>query len=155
MSSFKIIQLSEKPIPEKEHISGSDVYDDELFNMESDWGGDTLEYEDEIDDIASSFEEVADIDKDAHTITFKDKDTIKEILREHVRKCCDRFMKNTAEGRWSTAEYSLRSEITEPCGIDDLLHIGYCKKASTVLADYIAGHHPQTMHIGAILYAHI
>ena len=154
MSSYRIIQLSSDPIKEEDHITDCNICEDALFLMESDWGGDTLEYEDEIDDIASSFEEVADIDKDARTITFKDKDTIKEILREHVRKCCERFMKDTAEGRWTTAEYSLRSEITEPCGIDNLLHIGYCQKASTVLADYIAGYHPQTMYIGGILYAH-
>ncbi len=154
MSSFKIIQLSGKPIPEEEHISGSDIYDDELFNMESDYGGDKLEYGEVIDDIAEDLKEVADIDKEKRTLTFKDKETVKAILRDHVRCCCDRFMERTEEGRWSTAETNLRHEIVEPCGIRHHFHTGYCQKASTVLADYIAGFNPQTMYIGGILYAH-
>ena len=44
--------------------------------------------------------------------------------------------------------------ITEPCGIDDLFHLGHCKKASTFLAEYLTGYWPRTMHIGAILDAH-
>ncbi len=154
MSSYKIIQLSDKPVSEEEHITGRDIYEDALFLMESDWGGDTLEYGEAIDDIAEDLKKVADIDKEKRTLTFKDKETVKTVLREHVRRCCERFMEETEKERWSIAEYNLRSEITEPCGIDDLLHIGYCQKASTILADYIAGYHPQTMYIGGILYAH-
>lgn len=154
MSSFRIIQLSSEPIKEEDHITDCNICEDALFLMESDWGGDTLEYGEVIDDIAEDLKEVADIDKEKRTLTFKDKETVKAILRDHVRRCCDRFMERTEEGRWSTAETNLRHEIVEPCGIRHHFHTGYCQKASTVLADYIAGFNPQTMHIGAILYAH-
>lgn len=154
MGSYRIIQLSSSPIKEEDHITDCDICEDALFLMESDWGGDTLEYDEAIDDIAEDLKEVADIDKEKRTLTFKDKETVKAILRDHVRRCCDRFMKGTEEGRWSTSEWELRREITEPCGIDHHFHIGYCQKASTVLADYIAGYNPQTMYIGGILYAH-
>lgn len=154
MSSYKIIQLSNKPVSEEEHITDRDIYEDALFLMESDWGGDTLEYGETIDSIAEDLKQIADIDKEKRTLTFKDKETIKTILRDHVRRCCDRFMERTEEGRWSTSEMELRHEIVEPCGIKHHFHIGCSQKMSTVLADYIAGYNPQTMHIGAILYAH-
>ena len=45
MSHFKIIQLSSDPVEENKTINETDIYDDPLFEQQSDWGGDTCEYD--------------------------------------------------------------------------------------------------------------
>ena len=150
----KLIQLAANKVGKNEHIDYMDICEDALFLEESDWGGDEENYEETFDYIKMEFEDVATVNKRKRTITFKDRETIKEMWKEHIKTTCKNAFKKIDEGQNCNAEYMLRKDMNEPFGMGGIYYFDYCRKASSLIADYLAGYIPQTVHIGAILDYH-
>ena len=152
---FNIIQFSPERIKKDSYISESSLYEDYLFLLNSDYGGDEKDYADVIDAIQREMRPFATVNVRRRTIRFRSRQAVERKFRKGVNAAVKNFRKKMDDKAYWSAEYELRWGVTEPFGIDDLFfNNGYCQKISQVIADYLAGYLPQTLHIGAILNAH-
>lgn len=151
---FNIIQLCATKPQKEELISESNIYEDPLFLQECEYGGDKKKVDNELlDVIKKELQPFATVNKKEKTIKFYDRKTVEEKYRETINDAVKEFNKDFDEGRYSTGELHLRQNVTELCHIDDLFYVYYCCKFSSIVADYLAGHLPQTLYIGSILDA--
>lgn len=151
---FNVIQISENPVHKDDRIDMWDIAEDPLFLDESDYGGDEKKYSDVIESIKRELEPFCVVNKKKRTITFRPKKTVEREWLQAIDDTLTQFKENIRNKAYSTAEYQLRSHIREPHGVDDLFYNRYCRKFSSVIADYLAGYLPKTLYIGAILDAH-
>ena len=153
---FNIIQISEQRVPKGDRIDYYDVGEDPMFLAETDYGGDERTGEDRRDAlecIQNQIKEFANVDVKTATITFKEKKIVKRAWVRHINKAVKTFKESLSDGVAATAEYKLRTNIAELAS-GDLWYYRYCTKFADIVADYLAGYLPKTLHIGAILDAH-
>ena len=154
MSHFNIIQLCKTRPSKDEHISISNICEDPLFLAESDYGGDEKDLMKVIGTIRDELRPFASVNVRNKTVRFRNRDAVEKKYIKTMNAAMREFRGNMKEKRFSTAEYHLRRDVTEPAGIDDLFYTDYLCKFSTVIADYLAGYLPQTLYFGAVLDAH-
>lgn len=151
---FNIIQVSESPVSKDDYISEDDVLEDEIFNMHADYVEDPDDVaDDRLEDIKKELAVIADVDVRKKTITFKPKDEVHRVCAEHMKGVFAEFERRAAQGVFDS--YLLRKGVNFVCGIDDLFYKDYCQDAGRFLSDYVAGHLPGKLYIGAVLNAHI
>lgn len=154
MSSILVIQLDTKPVPEHEQISFCVLEDDNLYLSRCDYDMESRAIEEVDEWISDSFGEIATVDVAKRTLTFRDKDTVRNAWMERIRNAYDTLMESVPQGRYATPEYFFRTEVTR-LGIDSLpFYFGYCHNPSELVADYLQGTIPDTLHIGAVLEGH-
>lgn len=156
MSSFKIIQLSEEPVNEENgnYITEFDVNDDPLLNMNSD-GWEEENYADTLENVRYNLSELGKVNKVKKTFKFFKKNKIKEKYIQSMESVFENWRKKMANGEITMAEFQLRTYVREACYVDDLFYYhGYLHSASQLIADYVAGDLPETLHIGTIFSCH-
>lgn len=158
MSHIAIIQLSTEKIDKDNYIDETDIYQDPLVEINTDYYGDKLSETEKREHLTyvlkSALKGYAKINMKKRTITFHKKETVKKKWLKDVNSTFKQFKKDIEKGRYSQAEYELRTKITE-LGNDDLFYIDYCRRFSTIIADYISGYLPETLYIGQMLDAHV
>lgn len=156
MSHFKIIQLENEPVNEENgnYINEFDVNDDPLLNMVSD-GWEEEDYADTLENIRNFLSVLGKVNKVKKTFRFFKKNKIKELYIQSMESVFENWKNKMEKGQNTKAEYQLRTGVREACGIDDLFYYhGYLHNASCLIADYLAGYIPETMHIGTIFDCH-
>ena len=152
MGHFKIIQVSNVAIDEESYISDSDIFEDEVFNMNADYGGEPVnDYDKAMSDIKDELKDIATVDTLKRTITFKNKSSVRKVYAEHIRKQ-NKWLREELD-RAVCRHYAFRRAVDEVCYCRDLFHHGYCQTSSSLVEDYLNGHLGRTLHIGAILDA--
>lgn len=161
----QIIQLSSERITKQEHITFLDLTEDACLKSHSDYAGCEYQYEGVINEIATELRPVAFINKAKRTLTFKQPGTVRKIYLRNLLQVY-RTTKRDLTGPTSTdqANPSVRpSHRTvqngiETVGLTDYLYfygpVGGCITLSELLLDYLNGHIPRTIRIGAILNYH-
>lgn len=155
MSHFKIFQVSEEPVPVDEHINECQLYEDELFNTRSDWGGDAVTGEEKkraILHLGESMKDIAVVDAEKETISFLPKKDVLSFYEKHVRRLFDQHIGDIAKGVDSYRRF--HRDLEDVVDSAPLFYDTYCKSSSYLVQDYVNGYLPQVLHIGAVLDAH-
>ena len=159
MSSFHIVQISEKPINRNGYITPADFSDlldqDPLVAARADYfyePGETETGGEALEAVRRELAPLGEVDLKRRTLTFRDKSV---LVREYGRFMAGKWeshLKSLSGGtcRW----WDLHRDIEDVFGIDCLFHLSYAKTSAYVLSDYVNGYLPQTVHIGEILTAH-
>ena len=153
---FDIIQISTHKIAKDDYITHSDICEDELYLSESDWGGDERTGDDvtySLEGLKKAIKPFATVNVKGKTIRFHEPEVVKREWLKTVNANVEAFKKNLAEERYPTAEFELYDD-SRKLGVDVLFCNYYCMTLSRVIAEYLGGYIPQTLHIGAILDAH-
>lgn len=154
MSHFKLIQLLKEPADEDNRLRDYEINDDSRLREESD-GWDEEPLEEAIDSVECYLKEIGTVDKKKKTFTFFDKQTVKDKYIASMKSVFANWKKKINGGKIDLAEYQLRIGVKEACYIDDLFYYdGYIHYASALIADYLAGYIPETMHIGTVFNCH-
>lgn len=151
---FHIIQLSSTPIDTENYLTESDLYDDEICQLKSDWFGDEIEFtEGEAETIASILKGVATIDHKARTMIFLPKEKVLEKFRAFMKRELAGYLDALEKGH--VKDFNIRSAVDQPLDIDELFYIdGYCHTAGSFISDYLNGYVPETLYIGSLLDGH-
>lgn len=158
MSSINIIQISAQKITKDTKMSFDDICEDELFKSWCDYGGEERSGDDlknALRNIQADLLPFAKVNLQKKTISFKDKETVKAKWLEHVDKVYRQFVKSVKEGHTCTAEYVFRNGVSGLTTNDIYFNGSYCCGLSALIAEYLSGYLPGTLHIGSVLYGHI
>lgn len=154
MSSINVIQISERPVSKDDRLRYSQLWDDPKYIEKCDYDKEELPWKEAADSLKEMLKPIAKVDVKTRTIIFHDKETVKQAYFNSVNENVEQFKKAISEEKYTMADFWLRTRMEEPCGIDDLFYHHYCKPASSVITEYLAGYLPQTLHVGAVLCAH-
>lgn len=154
MGSINVIQISEEPVSKAERLQYSQLWEDSTYNEKTDYDKEEVPWKEAVSALRAVLKPIATVDAKKRTITFLDRETVKATYFKSVTDSVEQFKKAIDEQKYTMADYWLRTQMEKACGIDDLFHHHYCKPASTVITEYLAGYLPQTLHVGAVLCAH-
>ena len=154
MSSFKIIQLSPVPLEEYELMDHVDIDDDPLLNSISDgWEEDDRKHG--LQDAFYALKEIGTVNRKSRTFSFFGKEKIKKRYAESMERVFMLWRNKMNAGKAGLAEYQLRTFSREACEIDALFYYqDRLHGASCLIADYLDGTLPSTLHVGSVFDAH-
>lgn len=155
MAHFNIIQLSSDKEDNKILVH-RDFFNDPLFQDETDYIGDKLTGKDRrkaIEHFKNTIGACANIDIVNETLTFNDKETVKELYIQQVQKAMSEFVESFADNRHGFGYYCLQKGIKK-LSYDTLFYYNDSGQTlASLLADYLDGYLPKTMYIGDIFDA--
>lgn len=150
---FDIIQLGRERVPAGAFITEECLYEDELINSRTNYYGDPKDFDKEADRLARVFKPFAKLDRKNRTITFIGKATLVKKLKKYVGEETKKF--SATIGKKSMSCWQLQRNIDNAFDTDDLFFLGYGMTAMDLIGDYIDNIIPKTLHIGAVLDAHL
>lgn len=153
MSSFYVVQISQEPITEDNRLIYEHIWNDPLYQERSDYDNNPIPFHEASEILSGEMKGFADIDREKRTLTFLDKETVAAEYLRRVNNAIRLFEENFDKGRYTTAEYYLRTGVRD-IGIEEIFYDHYCKTTSAIITEYLAGNLPQTVYIGSVLSAH-
>lgn len=159
MSSFKIIQISAKPVTEDERISDFDLGEDDIINMRSDYIQSEKPWDDELGErIRQELSAIATVDIRKKTITFLPKEILRKKCLDWVQKAVEDYKKDMGDKTCTVRHHRLQQKIEDFFGIDSLFwgtgENEFAMTSGYVIDDYLSGLIPQKLYIGTVYTAH-
>lgn len=157
-----IIQLTEKKVSKKEHITIFDINEDAVYLNNADYGGAEGNFKESFSEIKQKLGHLATFNKKKQTMTFRKETQLKRLYMDKVRKLY-LTIKNTLrqDGMPDVPNHRRVIQRIESLGTyncllhyDDGSGAARCHTAAEAVIDYLNGRIPRTMKIGAILDYH-
>ena len=157
-----IIQLTEKRVPKKEHITIFDISEDPVYLNYADYGGAEGSFKESFPEIKQKLGHIATFNRKKQTMTFRKETQLKLLYMNSIRKLYHTIKINLREkGTPGIPNHRGVIERIESLGTyncilhyDDGTGIPRCHTAAEAVIDYLNGRIPKTMKIGAILDFH-
>lgn len=147
-----IIQLMTPDRPKEDLLKDSDLYDDPIVLMRSDYVDDIFNEKKRKEVIKNTlpeiFKDIAEVDIENETITITDFGraqvtfnnwkitTLKELAEKHP------------------SMYEIKSKLMNYKNFDELFYVNYCQNSSRFMEDFVDGFYGNTLKVGAMYGYH-
>ena len=155
MGHLKIIQISDKPVAKDEYIDCYDIQDSPEVSLRCDYFGEKLDRKEALPSIKEMMKGFADVNEKTGKVVFKDREEVKRMYAEHIRKVTDKALDRISDN--ACGFYDISSDLEEFQGIKSLFYKGdkgYAMTASYLIGEYLNGWIPQKVYIGGVLDGH-
>lgn len=152
MGHIKIIQISDTPLEKDDYIESYDIADSPEVNLRCDYFGEKLDRKEALPSIKEMMKGFADVNEKTGKVVFKDREEVKRMYAEHIRKVTDKALDRIDKNNCDF--YDISSNLEEFQGIKSLFYKDYAMTASYLVGKYLNGYIPRKVYIGGVLDGH-
>lgn len=147
-----IIQLMTPDKSKEDLLKDSDLYDDPIVLMRSDYFNEILNEEERKEIIKNAlpkiFKDIAEVDLENETVTITDFAQAQKVFSDWKQKTLQELAEK------NPSMYEIKSKLMNYKNFDELFYVNLCQNSSRFMEDFVEGHYGNTLKVGAVFDYH-
>lgn len=147
-----IIQLMTPDKSKEDLLKDSDLYDDPIVLMRSDYVDDIFKEEERREVIKSTlpkiFKDIAEVDIENETVTITDFAKAKKVFSDWKQETLNELAEK------NPSMYEIKSKLMNYKGFEEIFYVDYCQNSSRFMEDFVDGSYGNILKVGVMYGYH-